>query len=448
MEERLTVRIGANLSDFERKMSQMQSKINGVGKSMTSIGSSMTKTLTAPVAALATALGGTAITKGFQRLVGIDTAKAKLEALGHSGEGVEKIMDSALTSVKGTAFGLGEAATTAANAVAAGVEPGEELTRYLSLAGDAAAIAGVDMQEMGGIFNKVQTSNKLQMGEMNQLMDRGIPIVQLLAEELGVAESEVTDLASAGEISAEDFLNAVESGFGGAAAIMGEKSFTAAFANMGAALGRLGASFLDAGGEGGGFFSQMKPMMAEITEIFDKFGDTAADWGVKFGKFTANVIEKVKGLVTWFSNLDSGTQKFIGVLAGLAVSAGPVLMIFGKIMQTFTALAPLVKIAGVALGALTSPIGLVVAGIAALGAGFVIAYNKSETFRNFVDGIKDKFIAAIEWIGQFKDGIIGLFQDDGMSGIDILTSIGISQEMADKLWEFTGHFIEFYHNVK
>src|SRR5699024_7337998 len=116
--------------------------------------------------------------------------------------------------------------------------------------------------------------------------------------------------------------------------------------------------------------------------------------------------------------------------------------------QVFASLAPLVKIAGLALGALTSPIGLVVAGIVALGAGFVIAYNKSETFRNFVDGIKDKFMTAIEWIGQFKDGIIGLFKDDGVQGVDILTSIGISQEMADKLWEFTGHFIEFYHNVK
>src|SRR5699024_11839261 len=116
--------------------------------------------------------------------------------------------------------------------------------------------------------------------------------------------------------------------------------------------------------------------------------------------------------------------------------------------QVFASLAPLVKIAGLALGALTSPIGLVVAGIVALGAGFVIAYNKSETFRNFVDGIKDKFMTAIEWIGQFKDGIIGLFKDDGVQGVDILTSIGISQEMADKLWEFTGYFIEFYHNVK
>src|SRR5699024_9647932 len=77
-----------------------------------------------------------------------------------------------------------------------------------------------------------------------------------------------------------------------------------------------------------------------------------------------------------------------------------------------------------------------------------IAYKKSETFRNFIDGIKDKFVQAIQWIGDFKDGILGLFQDDGMKGIDILTSIGISQEMADKLWEFTGHFIHFYHQVK
>src|SRR5699024_11095024 len=174
----------------------------------------------------------------------------------------------------------------------------------------------------------------------------------------------------------------------------------------------------------------------------------ATEMGAKISNGFGRIINTVKNVVSWWNSLSSTTQKVIGTLAGLTVAAGPVLMIFGKVMQTFTALAPLVKITGLALGALTSPIGLVVAGIAALGAGFVIAYNKSETFRNFVDGIKDKFIAAIEWIGQFKDGIIGLFQDDGMSGIDILTSIGISQEMADKLWEFTGYFIEFYHNVK
>src|SRR5699024_3009320 len=129
--------------------------------------------------------------------------------------------------------------------------------------------------------------------------------------------------------------------------------------------------------------------------------------------------------------------------------------IFGRILMTLgnflTAMGPIIKgikEMGGAFAILTSPVSLTIGAIVGLGAAFVIAYNKSETIRNVVDGIKDKFLSAIEWIGQFKDGIIGLFKDDGAQGVDILTSIGISQEMADKLWEFTGHFIEFYHNVK
>src|SRR5699024_3421397 len=189
--------------------------------------------------------------------------------------------------------------------------------------------------------------------------------------------------------------------------------------------------------------------------LFDKFGDTAADWGVKFGKFTANVIEKVKGLVTWFSNLDGGTQKFIGVLAGLAVSAGPVLMIFGKIMQTFTALAPLVKIAGLALGALTSPIGLVDAGIAVLAAGFVIAYNKSETFRNFIDGLKDKFVSAWQSAMEFKDkvvtafeGIIAIFKGDHIGAAEMLSSIGLSEETIDNVFLAVAKIQNAFEDVK
>ena len=50
MEEKLTVRIGANLSDFERKMQKMQSKMDSVGKSMSNVGKGMTAGLTLPVA--------------------------------------------------------------------------------------------------------------------------------------------------------------------------------------------------------------------------------------------------------------------------------------------------------------------------------------------------------------------------------------------------------------
>lgn len=130
-------------------------------------------------------LAGIAGTGGFNRAMAIEQAQSKLSGLGHDTKNVEKIMDNASAAVKGTAFGLGDAATVAASVVAAGIKPGEDLTRTLSLVGDAATIAGTDMSSMGAIFGKVAASNKVQMDVINQLHDAGVPALQLLADELG-----------------------------------------------------------------------------------------------------------------------------------------------------------------------------------------------------------------------------------------------------------------------
>ena len=458
------------------KVQSISGQINSVGNVARDFGGTLTKYVTLPVAGLATLLGGTALSKGFSRLLDIDTAKAKLQGLGHDAKNVENIMNSATDSVKGTAFGLGEAATTAANAVAAGVEPGKELTRYLTLTGDAAAIAGTDMSEMGSIFNKVQTNNKIQAEEMNQLMDRGIPIVKLLAEQMNVAESEVKNMAATGEISAEDFLSAIDKGFGGAAKIMGETSFQAALDNMWASVGRIGANFLDAGGEGGGFFSQMKPLMGELTDIFSSMEEGAAQWGVKFGEAFANLVQWIRDFIAKIKDLDDWQKKLLGWGAAIAVALGPVLTVFGAlaifISKVGLAIAPLITRFGKMSKAvadagglmawlrgglsalakrfsfLLGPVGIIIGTILTLGTAFITAYRKSETFRNFVNGIVDKFKNAIKWIGDFKDGILGLFKDEGAEGMDILESIGISENMRNKLFEISGYFLEFYHQVK
>lgn len=443
MEERLTVRIGANLSDFERKMSQMQGKMNDVGKSMSSIGSSMTKYITAPAAGAVAAAASITAAFGWKRLVGLDSAQAQLKGLGYEIKDVERISEQVNNAVQGTTMTMAEGTSVAAGALAAGVDEGEELEAYIKAVGNAAVGSGRDVGEMASIFNRVQGSGKLMTQELNMIED-GMPgFAQAMADSLGVGMEEFRNMVTAGEVTSDQFLTVMDD-FAGDMSEAYADSWEGMVANTKAWIGILGENLLS------GVFEQSKDSIGEFMELLKS--DAAQEWatemGAKISDGFGRIINTVKSVVSWWNSLSSTTQKVIGTLAGLTVAAGPVLMIFGKIMQTFTALAPLVKIAGLALGALTSPIGLVVAGIAALGAGFVIAYNKSETFRNFVDGIKDKFMTAIEWIGQFKDGIIGLFQDDGMAGVDILTSIGISQEMADKLWEFTGHFIEFYHNVK
>ncbi len=235
-----------------------------------SIGSNIAAGLGTALKAGATAAGGvaalalgTALTKGFERVTAIDDAKGKLAGLGHDAQGVATIMDSALASVKGTAFGLGDAAGIAASAVAAGIKPGEQLTKYLSLTADAATIAGSSLGEMGAIMNKVSTSGKAYTDNLNQLADRGIPIFQWLQEEYGVTAEELSKMVKEGKVDAETFRKVIEENIGGAALESG-KTLRGSFANMQAALGRIGAAAIEP------FLPMMKSGLAMVTEWADK----------------------------------------------------------------------------------------------------------------------------------------------------------------------------------
>lgn len=431
------------------------STFTNISKKSEEVGSNLTNKITKPAMIAGGALASITIGKGFGRLVEIDNAKAKLDGLGHSSESVQKIMDNALESVRGTSFGLGEAATTASSAVAAGIKPGKELTRYLSLTGDAAAIAGSSMGEMGSIINKVQTSNKAYNGELQQLSERGIPIYQWIAKEAKVTADEVFNMARDGEVSSEMFLNAIETNIGGAAKKMGQKSFTASLANMWAAVGRLGASFLDAGGKGGGFFSKMKPLMNDLTTAIDGMEGTAAKWGETLGQVLDKVVNGIKGIVNWYNSLDKNTQKLIASIMQwstlILVGLGPVLMIFskltgiigaifgpfGKFLKFFAkfstaakssegAIAGIIKVfpkLGWTLAKLTGPVGWITLGVIALGTAFVVAYKKSETFRNIVNaalnGVKQTFIT----IGNIIKGFFQLFKGNGQDGVITLSKI-------------------------
>ncbi|WP_435594645.1 tape measure protein [Tsukamurella tyrosinosolvens] len=178
---------------------------------------------------------------GADRLLAIDDARGKLKGLGHDAAAQAKIMDSALASVKGTAFGLGDAATISASAVAAGIKPGAELTKYLKSTADAATIAGSSLSEMGSIFNKVQTGQTAMTDDLNMLADRGVPIYQWIAKEMKISAGEVKKYAEKGKIDSAVFFKAINDNIGGAALESG-KTVRGSFNNMKAAVGRFGAA--------------------------------------------------------------------------------------------------------------------------------------------------------------------------------------------------------------
>lgn len=337
------------------------------GKGLTTVGSTLTNFITKPALAAGAALGGVVLAKGFKRFAQIDEAKAKMIALGVSAEQAGKIInENAMQAVIGTSYNLDEAATTAAGAFAAGIK-GNDLTKYLSTVTDAAAVAGVGMGEMGTIFNRVAANGKVTAMEMNQLADRGVPIWQYLADATGKSVEEVRKDVSAGAIDIATFRKAIDENISGAAKKMGQISWSGMVSNIEASLGRIGASIwgatddanslsgvlLELGNKAMGPLGDVEKKATELgrtlggtarllTDFFSGGVDLETFNGVSKGaqdlfKKIQPMAEKIKGINDAFSGMSTkGKLSF----AGIALGAGPVLKIAGKLSSKFGEVAP------------------------------------------------------------------------------------------------------------
>lgn len=77
----------------------------------------------------------------------------------------------------------------------------EEVVGKLRKIGDIASGVGTPMNELAEIFGKAKVAGTLFGEDINQLVGRGVPIIQEFAKQLGVSESQVKKLASEGKIT-------------------------------------------------------------------------------------------------------------------------------------------------------------------------------------------------------------------------------------------------------
>lgn len=325
---------------------------------------------------------GVAAKKGIDRLLGIEDARASLSGLGHDAKSVDAIMQNALNSVKGTAFGMADAGKVAASAVAAGVKPGADLERTLKLVGDAATIANTDLGSMGAVFNKVSASNKVQMDSINQLHDMGVPALSLLAEEMGVTAEEASKMASAGKIDFATFQDAMENGMGGAALKSGETT-RGAFKNMGAAIGRVGANLLS------GVFPKFRETFSKIIEWLGPLEEKSKAWGEALGDLGSKYGPKVSSALKKMESPLKAVAGFIGDVLGWMSRNKTVVATFAGVILTVAAATAVWSTAMAIFNAIvaTNPLTILIVAVAALAAGLVYAYKKSETFRNVVNTV-------------------------------------------------------------
>lgn len=334
----------------------------------------MKKTLQVTAGGIAAVLG-TALVKGFGRLKAIETAQAKMRGLGYDSETVSKAMDNALSSVKGTAFGLGDAATAAGQLMAANIKPGEQLEGVLSTVANNASAAGTSFDEMGSIFARAASqANGVQNDVISQLADRGIPIYQALADQLGVTAGEVFKMASAGEIGFDVFQKAATAAAGTVADEMGNTT-TGTFDNMMAALGRLGAKLLE------DIYPLIGPLFKDITAWLDeatvKVEPLVTAFGTWLKEAFQNVSTAVQETTSWF-------QRNADWLTTTAVAIGAATVAVKGYLFVNNVLIPGMKAARAGVIAFNAalranPIGLIVTAITALVAGLVWFFTQTET---------------------------------------------------------------------
>jgi tape measure domain-containing protein len=171
------------------------------------------------------------------------------------------------------------------------VDEAQRLTQALI---DFAAGTGAPEEAMSRIalaLGQIEAKGKLSGQEILQLVNAGLPVVQILAEAFGKTTAEVTAMVSDGLVPANQAIEAIteyiENNFAGAA----ERQATTWAGLMG--------TFEDLKNMGlreffGGLFDVIQPLAVEFSTWLQGEGmDKLAEWGAILGEFTQNIVDKI-----------------------------------------------------------------------------------------------------------------------------------------------------------
>lgn len=196
-----------------------QQAVSLAGRAAASIASAFQSALgaiaTGAVAGLVASLKG-----GFDRLSSVETATAKMRGFGIAAEQVNVVMADVKNAVQGTIYTVGDMGNAAAQALIAGIKPGEQLNRYMAFLKNTATAANAPLSEIGSIMGKIVANvGGPVTTELQQLADRGIPVWTQLSESMGVSVQRLKEMASEGEITADVIVEHL----GGSLAAMAEE---------------------------------------------------------------------------------------------------------------------------------------------------------------------------------------------------------------------------------
>lgn len=357
-----------DLSKFSKSIDAIEGRLSTFGIMGAEITRKVTDSMISAVTNLYAMTMGQIKSGGKARATNIEQAHFLLQGLLGDEEKVQEIMDVAMDSVDGTAYGFDQAAKAAAQFVASGLTADELVTPLKAVAGVAATTSS-DYTALANIFTKIAGQGRAMTGELNQLSSYGInaaatlseyfndvadgtiqvskevqneingawakadaseKIQDMLGEGGKMTEGAIRELASQSAITFRIFSDALGQKFGEHAKKANE-TVNGAMANAKASLSRIGAEF----------YSPLIEQNGPLVKMFNSLRVAINAAKKDLESFFADILpvaEKVIGLVTSIADAESGEvylelERMMGSINDLAWSLTGV---FTQLKEAFT----------------------------------------------------------------------------------------------------------------
>lgn len=399
-------KIQSNLEQVNNKVAQtaqsMSNSFNNVGKNLNNLGQSF-KNIGSTLAPTSIAMGLIG-TKAFKSAAEFEMLRIRMDVLTGSAEMGAKAFEAVTQYAAKTPFQIADISKSLNMLMSTGGMGFDEAMKSIKVLGDIASISGGEMSGMALAFSQTSATTRLLGQDFNQFVNNSVPLMKILKDSTGKTSAQIMQMKEDGALSFDVVAKAMEK------ATKAGGIFENGAERMSKTLSGLFSTLTDSVNIA---FGELGLEMAKAINLSDNI--------ITITDFIAKLTEKFKGLSPEAKKFITYTVLITSVLAPVALVIGSLVGILGL---AFTGLSTL---AGGFLF-LTTPIGLITAGLAGLS---IVIYSLKDSFVIVYDFLKDKFAGVFDYIAQKIKNIIETIAIFRIEASNLLKSIGL-----DKLSNF------------